>query len=110
MDLGYTGVLSYQLLLDTLTFLSASHKERDVCAHCPGGAEVPRSVPTGAQDLLSELRGHNLSEHLPLTRPQPTLGPRAILKGCCLPLPFSLSPELSLSFSQSCLCWYICIL
>ena len=109
MNLGYTGVLSYQLLLDTLTFPSASHKERDVCAHRPSGAEVPRSVPTGAQDL-SELLGHNLSECLPLTRSQPTLGSRPILEGCCLPLPFSLSPELSLSFSQSCLCWCICIL
>ncbi|KAI4561394.1 hypothetical protein MJT46_012084 [Ovis ammon polii x Ovis aries] len=37
-----------QLLVDNLTFLSASHKERDVSAHRQGGTEVPRSVPTGA--------------------------------------------------------------
>ena len=37
-------------------------------------------------------------------RSEPTLGSRTILEGCCLSLPFSLSPELSLSFSQSLLC------
>ena len=68
VDLEFIGVLSYQLLVDNLMFLSVSHKEQDVSAHHQGGTEVPRSVPMGAQDLIPKLLKHNFSEHLPLTQ------------------------------------------